>query len=75
MYNFCNIFFFKLIEENEVRTMIDPNSRSDPKLQELIKVMESMHTLSDFTVKRKLNYFFLLPDFFHLNTSKYCTSN
>ncbi|EMP36829.1 Alpha-parvin [Chelonia mydas] len=28
-----------MLEENEVRTMIDPNSRSDPKLQELIKVL------------------------------------
>uniref|UniRef100_A0A8C2RZ13 Parvin alpha n=1 Tax=Capra hircus TaxID=9925 RepID=A0A8C2RZ13_CAPHI len=26
-------------EENEVRTMVDPNSRSDPKLQELMKVL------------------------------------
>lgn len=25
-------------EENEVRTMVDPNSRNDPKLQELMKV-------------------------------------
>lgn len=32
---------FNNIEENEVRTMVDPNSRSDPKLQELIKVMLS----------------------------------
>lgn len=29
---------FLFIEENEVRTMVDPNSRSDPKLQELMKV-------------------------------------
>ncbi|TKC42748.1 hypothetical protein EI555_005481, partial [Monodon monoceros] len=28
-----------MLEENEVRTMVDPNSRSDPKLQELIKVL------------------------------------
>ncbi|XP_074853460.1 alpha-parvin isoform X4 [Carettochelys insculpta] len=28
-----------MLEENEVRTMIDPNSRSDPKLQELMKVL------------------------------------
>ncbi|XP_055505306.1 alpha-parvin isoform X2 [Leucoraja erinacea] len=27
-----------VLEENEVRTMLDPNSRNDPKLQELIKV-------------------------------------
>lgn len=29
---------FPFTEENEVRTMVDPNSRSDPKLQELMKV-------------------------------------
>ncbi|KAF0881913.1 PARVA protein, partial [Crocuta crocuta] len=28
-----------MLEENEVRTMVDPNSRSDPKLQELMKVL------------------------------------
>uniref|UniRef100_A0A8C0HHT8 Parvin alpha n=2 Tax=Buteo japonicus TaxID=224669 RepID=A0A8C0HHT8_9AVES len=28
-----------MLEENEVRTMIDPNSRNDPKLQELMKVL------------------------------------
>uniref|UniRef100_A0A673Z173 Parvin alpha n=1 Tax=Salmo trutta TaxID=8032 RepID=A0A673Z173_SALTR len=28
-----------MLEENEVRTMVDPNSRNDPKLQELMKVL------------------------------------
>uniref|UniRef100_A0AAR2KHS3 Calponin-homology (CH) domain-containing protein n=1 Tax=Pygocentrus nattereri TaxID=42514 RepID=A0AAR2KHS3_PYGNA len=28
-----------MLEENEVRTMVDPNSRKDSKLQELIKVL------------------------------------
>uniref|UniRef100_A0A4W3GI68 Parvin, alpha b n=1 Tax=Callorhinchus milii TaxID=7868 RepID=A0A4W3GI68_CALMI len=28
-----------MLEENEVRTMLDPNSKNDPKLQELIKVL------------------------------------
>uniref|UniRef100_A0AAZ3Q1I5 Calponin-homology (CH) domain-containing protein n=1 Tax=Oncorhynchus tshawytscha TaxID=74940 RepID=A0AAZ3Q1I5_ONCTS len=28
-----------VLEENEVRTMVDPNSRNDPKLQELMKVL------------------------------------
>ncbi|KAF7703285.1 parvin, alpha b isoform X2 [Silurus meridionalis] len=28
-----------MLEENEVRTMVDPNSRHDPKLQELTKVL------------------------------------
>ncbi|XP_064194070.1 parvin, alpha b [Anguilla rostrata] len=28
-----------MLEENEVRTMVDPNSRNDPKLQELLKVL------------------------------------
>uniref|UniRef100_A0A8C9TIY9 Parvin, alpha b n=1 Tax=Scleropages formosus TaxID=113540 RepID=A0A8C9TIY9_SCLFO len=28
-----------MLEENEVRTMVDPNSKSDPKLQELMKVL------------------------------------
>lgn len=26
------------LEENEVRTMVDPNSKNDRKLQELLKV-------------------------------------
>uniref|UniRef100_A0A803WGB0 Parvin alpha n=1 Tax=Ficedula albicollis TaxID=59894 RepID=A0A803WGB0_FICAL len=34
-----NVFLLKLPEENEVRTMVDPNSRNDPKLQELMKVL------------------------------------
>lgn len=29
---------FKLAEENEERTMIDPNSKEDAKFKELIKV-------------------------------------
>uniref|UniRef100_A0A9J8AHN8 Parvin, alpha b n=1 Tax=Cyprinus carpio carpio TaxID=630221 RepID=A0A9J8AHN8_CYPCA len=28
-----------MLDENEVRTMVDPNSRNDPKLQELLKVL------------------------------------
>ncbi|RXN17619.1 alpha-parvin [Labeo rohita] len=28
-----------MLDENEVRTMVDPNSRNDPKLQELMKVL------------------------------------
>ncbi|MEE6498862.1 hypothetical protein FKM82_003242 [Ascaphus truei] len=28
-----------MLEENEVRTMIDPNSRNDPKFQDLMKVL------------------------------------
>ncbi|MGH0140511.1 UNVERIFIED_CONTAM: hypothetical protein FKN15_019770 [Acipenser sinensis] len=28
-----------MLEENEVRTMVDPNSRNDPRLQELMKVL------------------------------------
>uniref|UniRef100_A0A8C4RTI5 Parvin, alpha b n=1 Tax=Erpetoichthys calabaricus TaxID=27687 RepID=A0A8C4RTI5_ERPCA len=28
-----------MLEENEVRTMVDPNSKNDPKLQELMKVL------------------------------------
>ncbi|KAI4891418.1 hypothetical protein NFI96_026955 [Prochilodus magdalenae] len=28
-----------MLEENEVRTMVDPNSRNDPKLQELLKLL------------------------------------
>lgn len=36
-----NVFLLKLPEENEVRTMVDPNSRNDPKLQELMKVMKA----------------------------------
>uniref|UniRef100_A0A3B3CB10 Parvin, alpha a n=1 Tax=Oryzias melastigma TaxID=30732 RepID=A0A3B3CB10_ORYME len=28
-----------MLEENEVRTMVDPNSKHDPKLQELMKVL------------------------------------
>ncbi|XP_043915329.1 alpha-parvin [Protopterus annectens] len=28
-----------MLEENEVRTMVDPNSKADPKLQELTKVL------------------------------------
>lgn len=27
------------LEENEVRTMVDPNSKNDRKLQELMKVL------------------------------------
>lgn len=33
------VFFF-FLEENEVRTMVDPNSKNDRKLQELMKVMK-----------------------------------
>lgn len=29
---------WRLLEENEVRTMVDPNSKNDRKLQELMKV-------------------------------------
>lgn len=36
-----NVFLLNLPEENEVRTMVDPNSRNDPKLQELMKVMKA----------------------------------
>lgn len=32
------LFFF--LEENEVRTMVDPNSKNDRKLQELMKVIK-----------------------------------
>ncbi|XP_059393939.1 alpha-parvin-like [Carassius carassius] len=28
-----------MLDENEIRTMVDPNSRNDPKLQELLKVL------------------------------------
>uniref|UniRef100_A0A673ML11 Alpha-parvin-like n=1 Tax=Sinocyclocheilus rhinocerous TaxID=307959 RepID=A0A673ML11_9TELE len=28
-----------MLDENEVRSMVDPNSRNDPKLQELLKVL------------------------------------
>uniref|UniRef100_A0A673G176 Alpha-parvin n=1 Tax=Sinocyclocheilus rhinocerous TaxID=307959 RepID=A0A673G176_9TELE len=28
-----------MLDENEVRTMVDPNSRNDPKLQEIMKVL------------------------------------
>lgn len=31
-------FLLRLLEENEVRTMVDPNSKNDRKLQELMKV-------------------------------------
>lgn len=41
-----DVFLLNLPEENEVRTMVDPNSRNDPKLQELMKVMKSTQTLS-----------------------------
>lgn len=34
--------FICLIEENEVRTMVNPNSKNDRKLQELMKVMNWM---------------------------------
>ncbi|KAH0620875.1 hypothetical protein JD844_021739 [Phrynosoma platyrhinos] len=49
-----------MLEENEVRTMIDPNSRSDPKLQELMKKLESEKlnvaevTQSEIAQKQKL---------------------
>lgn len=33
-----NAFSTHLLEENEVRTMVDPNSKNDRKLQELMKV-------------------------------------
>lgn len=32
------LFLLRLLEENEVRTMVDPNSKNDRKLQELMKV-------------------------------------
>lgn len=32
------LLLFILLEENEVRTMVDPNSKNDRKLQELMKV-------------------------------------
>ncbi|KAB0350315.1 hypothetical protein FD754_015172 [Muntiacus muntjak] len=49
-----------MLEENEVRTMVDPNSRSDPKLQELMKKLESEKlnvaevTQSEIAQKQKL---------------------
>lgn len=38
------------LEENEVRTMVDPNSKNDRKLQELMKVSSS----SEFDSAAKL---------------------
>uniref|UniRef100_A0A3Q2YY18 Parvin, alpha a n=1 Tax=Hippocampus comes TaxID=109280 RepID=A0A3Q2YY18_HIPCM len=35
----CGSHLVHLLEENEVRTMVDPNSKNDRKLQELMKVL------------------------------------
>jgi hypothetical protein len=37
--------FENLADEFEERTMLDPKSREDPKLQELIKVSPSTYTI------------------------------
>lgn len=39
---------FTWTEENEERTMIDPNSKEDPKFKELIKVGNHYHVLQIF---------------------------
>lgn len=36
-FSICHVFVHD-VEENEVRTMVDPNSKNDRKLQELVKV-------------------------------------
>lgn len=45
---------FLLSEENEVRTMVDPNSKNDRKLQELMKVgVESQQQTTDYEQSKK----------------------
>lgn len=49
--------FTYLLEENEVRTMVDPNSKNDRKLQELMKVRFLLFNLAFVFVRYLKRYF------------------